>query len=277
MATSPSFGPLITAAELARELDSVKLIDIRWSLADPAGGRKSYEAGHIPGAVFVDLEEDITGEMGAGRHPLPTRKQFEAAMRRAGVNHRDRVVVYDDGQGSVAGRVWWLLRLHGHDDAAVLDGGLQAWAGELEEGSVSPSEGDFAAAEPDRSMWLDFEDVAELDASNVLIDVRAPERYSGATEPVDPAAGHIPGARNAFWQGNVGEDGTYLAPSRLRERYETLGASKGNAVVYCGSGVNACQAVIAIEKAGLGPVRVYAGSWSDWSRHPDAPVATGTE
>jgi thiosulfate/3-mercaptopyruvate sulfurtransferase len=277
MATSPSFGPLITATELAGELPSVKLIDIRWSLADPTGGRKAYESGHIPGAVFVDLEQDITGQMGAGRHPLPTREQFEAAMRRAGVNNGDRVVVYDDGKGSVAGRVWWLLRLHDHDNAAVLDGGVQAWTGELETGNVEPPPGAFTAPEPDRTMWLEFEDVANLDGGDVLIDVRAPERYSGETEPVDPVAGHIPGARNAFWQGNVGEDGTYLSSDELRRRYEALGVSKGNAVVYCGSGVNACQAVIAVERAGFGPVRVYAGSWSDWRGHPDAPVATGTD
>jgi thiosulfate/3-mercaptopyruvate sulfurtransferase len=126
-----TFGPLISADELATQLGShdLRLIDIRWSLADPGGGRKAYEAGHIPGAVFVDLEEDITGAEGAGRHPLPTREQFETAMRRAGVGRGDRVVIYDDAGGSVAARVWWLLRLHGHATVAVLDGGMQTWTG----------------------------------------------------------------------------------------------------------------------------------------------------
>ena len=274
MSPTPDFGPLISADELAPEH---RLIDIRWSLADPKGGRKAYEAGHIPGAVFVDLEDDITGERGAGRHPLPTREQFERAMRRAGVNASDRVVIYDDGGGSVAGRAWWVLRLHGHRNAAVLDGGLQGWSGELETGNVRPPEGDFVASDPDRAMYLDFDEVASRDASDVLIDVRAPERYSGETEPVDPVAGHVPGAKNAFWQGNLGEDGKYMSPSDLRRRYEALGVKEGNAIVYCGSGVNACQAAIAIERAGLGPVRVYAGSWSDWSSHAGRPVATGRE
>jgi thiosulfate/3-mercaptopyruvate sulfurtransferase len=274
MATSPDFGPLIGADELTPDM---RLIDIRWSLADPTGGRKAYEAGHIPSAVFVDLEEDITGSEGAGRHPLPTREHFQAAMRRAGVDNEDRVVVYDDGGGSVAGRVWWLLRLFGHRNAAVLDGGIQAFPGALESGSVERPEGDFVAAEADRSMYLDYEEVAHRSDDDVLIDVRAPERYTGETEPVDPVAGHIPGARNAFWQGNLSDEGTYLSPARLRSRYESLGVMEGSAVVYCGSGVNACQAAIAIERAGLGPVRVYAGSWSDWSRHEGAPAATGAE
>jgi thiosulfate/3-mercaptopyruvate sulfurtransferase len=252
-----------------------KLIDIRWSLADPEGGRKSYEAGHIPGAVFVDLEQDITGKSGAGRHPLPTREQFQEAMRTAGIDNADRVVVYDDAGGSVAARVWWLLRLFGHDNAAVLDGGVQAWTGELETGSVTPERGDFIADEPDRSMYLAYDEVASREGGDVLIDVRAPERYSGETEPVDPIAGHVPGAKNVFWQRNLGQDGRYLEPEALREKYEALGVTEGNAIVYCGSGVNACQAALAIEQAGLGPVRVYAGSWSDWSRHEGAAIATG--
>jgi thiosulfate/3-mercaptopyruvate sulfurtransferase len=274
MRAPADFGPLISADELTPEH---RLIDIRWSLADPEGGRKNYEAGHIPGAVFVDLEADITGATGAGRHPLPTREQFQQAMRRAGVNSGDRVVIYDDGGGSVAGRVWWLLRLFGHPGAAVLDGGIQAWRGELEAGTITPNEGDFVAGKPDRTMYLDFDEVAGRDASDVLIDVRAPERYSGETEPIDPVAGHVPGAKNAFWQGNLGGEGRYLSPSELKRRYESIGVKEGNAIVYCGSGVNACQAAIAIERAGLGPVRVYAGSWSDWSRHANASVETGPE
>lgn len=254
-----------------------KLIDIRWALSDPTGGRRAYEAGHIPGAVFVDLEADITGPTGAGRHPLPTQEQFQDAMRRAGIDDGDRVVVYDDSGGSVAARVWWLLRLFGHDDAAVLDGGVRAYTGELESGSVTPTPGNFVAREPDRSMYLTYDEVAHRDAGDVLIDVRAPERYSGQSEPVDPVAGHIPGAVNAPFAGNLGDDGAYLPAAELRRRYEALGVRDGNAIVYCGSGVNACQAAVAIERAGLGRARVYAGSWSDWSAHSGAPVATGSD
>jgi thiosulfate/3-mercaptopyruvate sulfurtransferase len=272
MARSPDL--LVGADAIPQD---AKLIDIRWSLADPNGGRKAYEAGHIPGAVFVDLEEDITGEQGAGRHPLPTREQLEQAMRRAGIDNDDHVVVYDDGGGSVAGRVWWLLRLFGHDNVSVLDGGVQAYAGELETGANTPEPGDFVAAEPDRAMYLDYDEVSQRSADDVLIDVRAPERYSGRTEPIDPIAGHVPGAKNVAWQENLDPQGKYLSPSELKKRYEALGVTGGNAVVYCGSGVNACQAAIAIERAGLGPARVYAGSWSDWSRHEGAPIATGTE
>jgi thiosulfate/3-mercaptopyruvate sulfurtransferase len=226
--------------------------------------------------VFVDLEDDITGAEGAGRHPLPTREQFETAMRRAGLGRGHRVVVYDDAGGSVAARVWWLLRAHGHAAVAVLDGGVRAWTGPLDTGTVTPTEGDFVADEPDRSIWLDFDEVSAL-TDGTLIDARAPERYKGETEPVDPVAGHIPGARNAFWQTNLDEDGRYLPPDELRRRYESIGVTEGKAVVYCGSGVNACQAIIAIERAGLGPTRLYAGSWSDWSCHEGAPVATGND
>jgi thiosulfate/3-mercaptopyruvate sulfurtransferase len=274
-----AFGPLISAEELAGELGGPDLavIDIRWSLADRGGGRGRYMQAHIPGAVFVDLEEDITGAQGAGRHPLPSAEQLEAAMRRAGVDRGDRVVVYDDAGGSVASRLWWLLRAHGHEKVAVLDGGIDAWRGPLESGVATRPLGDFVALDPDRAMWLDREEVGVRGEDVVLLDVRAPERYAGEIEPVDPLAGHIPGARNAFWQGNLGDDGRFLPADALRARYQALGASGGDVVTYCGSGVNACHAALAVELAGLGPARVYAGSWSDWCSAPDAPVATGAD
>lgn len=276
MGPSSSFGPLLSPPELASQLSSegLRIIDIRWSLADPDGGRARYEQAHIPGAAFVDLDRDITGSTGAGRHPLPTREQFERAMRTAGVRRGDRVVIYDDGGGSVAARVWWLLRVYGHEAAAVLNGGIQAWPGPFESGIVNPVEGDFVAAAIDRSAYLDRNQVAALGSGTVLIDVRAPERYAGETEPVDPVAGHIPGAVNVFWQDNLGPDGRFLPADELRHRYEVVGVGEGGAVVYCGSGVNASQAVLALELARL-PVRLYAGSWSDWCSHEGAPVATG--
>jgi thiosulfate/3-mercaptopyruvate sulfurtransferase len=272
---APSSSPLVTPDELERDLARVRVIDLRWTLADPGGGRRGYEAGHIPGAVFVDLDEEITGpNEGLGRHPLPSREQLEEAMQRAGVNEGDSVVVYDDGGGSSAGRLWWLLRAHGHEDVRVLDGGLQNWTGELESGSVERPRGNWKARDIDRSMFITID---EVDDAPVLIDARAPERYRGETEPVDPIPGHIPGARNAPWAANLGADGRFLSPDKLRHRYETLGVEPGNAVVYCGSGVNACHDVIAIELAGLGPARVYAGSYSEWSRTPGKPIAAGDE
>lgn len=276
---SKRFGSIVSADWLADNLEQpdVKIVDLRWYLGEPVKGRKEYEAGHIPGAVFIDLDEDISAPQGAGRHPIPSREQFEAAMRKAGINRGDRVVVYDDAGGSVSARLWWLLGVYGHPDSAVLDGGLQAWKGSLEQSDPSPQPGSFEAAEPDFSGTLTYEDVRALESDTVLLDARAPERYLGETEPVDPIAGHIPGAKNAEWKGNLGPDGKFLPPEELRKRYTALGVKQGNTVGYCGSGVTSCHNLIAIELAGLGPARLYAGSWSDWSNQPDAPIATGPE
>lgn len=264
---APFNNPLISADELAEILDHVRVIDMRWSLADPGGGRRGYEAGHIPGAAFLDMDEEITGDDGLGRHPLPTREQFEEAMRNAGVWKDTRVVVYDDGGGSAAGRLWWLLRAYGHPNVSLLDGGLQAWSGDLETGTRTYERGDFEAEELDRSMLVGIDDVPN---AGVLIDARAPERYAGETEPVDPIPGHIPGAVNAFWKDNLDAGGRFLPPDELRKKYEALG--EGDVVVYCGSGVNACHDIIAIEMAGLRPARLYAGSYSEWSRTAGKPI-----
>jgi len=240
---------------------------MRWSLADPAGGRRGYEAGHIPGAVFVDMDQEITGAEGLGRHPLPTREQFEEAMQRAGVRQGMLVVVYDDSGGSSAGRLWWLLRAYGHTDVALLDGGLQAWGGQLETGTRTYERGDFDATEIDRSTFVTIDEVPGAD---VLIDARAPERYAGEVEPVDPVPGHIPRAHNAFWQDNLSPDGRFKSPDELRALYARFG--DGDAVVYCGSGVNACHDIIAIEVAGLRPARLYPDSYSEWSRTPGKDI-----
>ncbi len=266
---------LTTAAALREELGDVRVIDFRWSLDDAGKGRREYEAGHIPGAVFVDLE-DVTGE-GTGRHPLPSRAKFERAMRRAAVDRGTRVVVYDDAGGSVAARLWWLLRIHGHDDVSVLDGGIQSWVGDLETGTNVYDEGDFVADPADLSDVLTYDDMAKLGPDVAILDVRNPERYRGEAEPVDPVAGHIPGAKNAFWQEFV-LDGTGIASTaELRKRFDPLDLDAGKVVVYCGSGVVACQTKLALERAGLGPVRIYAGGWSDWSNRRGADVATGDE
>ena len=271
--SSNATSALISADELRDVLDDVRVLDFRWYLDDATKGRREYEAGHVPGAVFVDLE-DVTGE-GHGRHPLPDRERFESAMRQAGVERSTRVVVYDDAGGSVAARLWWLLKIHGHDRVQVLDGGIGSWTDGLETGTNVVQPGDFTADDPDLSDVVTYDDVTKLGDDSVVIDVRGGERYRGETEPVDPIAGHVPGAKNAFWQEFVMDEGRIASPDELRARFGKLGVTEGNAVVYCGSGVVACQTKLALEGAGLGPVRIYAGGWSDWSNRPGAAVATG--
>jgi len=254
------------------------IIDLRWYLDDPSRGRRAYGEGHIPHARFVDLDQ-ITGPLVAGgaggRHPLPGPAQLTEVMRAVGVNQSSHVVVYDDAGGSVAGRLWWLLRAHGHEGVSVLDGGLPAWPGVLATEVPTVTPGDFLAHAPDSAGIVDAAAVASLGTATVLLDARAPERYRGEVEPVDPAAGHIPGAVHAFWKDNLDGAGRFLAPADLERRFRELGVEPGGAVVYCGSGVTACHDLLAIERAGLGPVRLYAGSWSDWCSRPSAPVAVG--
>jgi thiosulfate/3-mercaptopyruvate sulfurtransferase len=270
-----TFGPLVSAEWLREHLDdpNLRIVDFRWYLLG-GKGRDAYAKGHIPGAVFVDLEE-VTGKEGGGRHPLPTRAQFDEAMQKAGISAATRVVAYDDVGGSVASRLWFLLRWFGHEAQAVLDGGLGAWGKLLTPEVVSVTRGSFKANEPDGSLILDFDDVRALRGVPVL-DARAGERYRGEKEPIDPKAGHIPGALSAPWSENLRPDGNFKSPEELRERFAHLGADNaGGAVVYCGSGVNATHDLLAMEIAGLKNCRLYAGSWSDWSSR-DAPVATGS-
>ena len=270
-----AFGPLISADWLHAHIGDpdVRVIDFRWYLVGRQGAEE-YANGHIPGAAFVELD-DVTGK-GPGRHPLPTLEQFQAAIRMAGVDDATAVVVYDDVGGSVAARLWFLLRWFGHERQAVLDGGLQAWGEPLETDAPHVREGRFKARRPDRSRIFDFDEVARQRGVPV-IDSRAGERYRGEKEPVDPKAGHIPGARNAPFMGNLQEDGRFKPREELRRRFEEVGVDpEEGAVVYCGSGVNACHNLLAMELAGVKNVRLYEGSWSDWSSR-DAPVATGAE
>ena len=275
-----AFGPLVDGGWLFDHIDEpgLRVIDLRWYL-DGRPGRAAYEAGHIPGAVFVDLDREITGHRpGAGRHPLPSHEEFQVAMRRAGVGRVSRVVVYDDQGGFSAGRLWWLLRYFGHPDVAVLDGGLAAWPGDLSTETARYPPGDFVAAAPQEGSKLDFEELVQAAGDLVLLDARSGPRYRGEAEPIDPKAGHIPGALNAPWQDNLGDDQRFLGAGELRLRFQSLGVREGRDVVaYCGSGVSACHNLLALEIAGLSGSRLYPGSWSDWSSRPEAPVATGAE
>ncbi|HXM54912.1 MAG TPA: sulfurtransferase [Candidatus Dormibacteraeota bacterium] len=276
---SMSFGPLIDAAWLAEHVNDphLRVIDVRWYL-DGRSGRAAYEGGHIPGAVFVDLAGVSGHEPGRGRHPLPDRAGFEQAMRQAGVGRDTAVVAYDDAGGTVAARLWWMLRYFGHERAGVLNGGINAWPGQLEADTTRPAPGDFTAAAPRTDLKLDYDDVRALPAGTLLLDARVRERYRGDAEPVDARPGHIPGARSAPAVDNLTADKRMRSPEELRRRYEGLGvADPANVVVYCGSGVSACHDLLALEVAGLPGARLYPGSWSEWASHPDAPAATGDE
>lgn len=278
------FGPLVSPQWLRQHLKEpdLRIIDFRWYLTGRQG-RDGYLSGHIPRAVFVDLDA-VTGT-GPGRHPLPTREQFQDEMRRAGVGSSTRVVVYDDAGGSIAARLWFLLGWFGHSAQAVLDSGVQGWGDPLETAIPYTQPGNFKAKAPQRSRIMDFDQVRRLSAAakggarspRVVIDARVGERYRGEREPIDPKKGHIPGAVSAPWIDNLDSDAKFKSPEELRRKFEALGVDgKNGAVVYCGSGVNACHDLLAMEIAGIPDVRLYEGSWSDWS-HQDAPVATGKD
>jgi thiosulfate/3-mercaptopyruvate sulfurtransferase len=230
----------------------------------------------VPGAAYVDLDEDLADPPGAGgRHPLPDEARFESAMRRAGVRGDRPVVVYDDWQGRGAARAWWLLRFHGHRDVRVLDGGWSAWASEghpVESGQVEVAPGDFTVSLAKAMPVVEAGDVLAVD---VLVDARAAERYAGETEPVDPVAGHIPGAVSVPTTENLDESGRFRSPAQLREAYARVGAdTAGSVAAYCGSGVTAAHDVLAMEVAGI-RAALYPGSWSGWITDPERPVERG--
>ncbi|WP_420035970.1 sulfurtransferase [Streptomyces sp. cg28] len=280
---------IITASELASELAGERppvVLDVRWqlSLAKAAGvpefdGRAAYAAGHVPGAVFVDLDRELAGQAGpeAGRHPLPDLAVFGAAMRAAGVSADRDVIVYDGGQGWAAARAWWLLRWTGHPSVRVLDGGLPAWEGPTETASPSPSPGSFDPA-PGATGLLDADAAAALARSGLLLDARAAERYRGDVEPIDRVGGHIPGAVSAPTTENVTDDGRFRPAAELAERFKSLGATgdPDQVGVYCGSGVSGAHEVLALAVAGI-DAQLYVGSWSQWSADTSRPVATGPD
>ncbi|MBM7091654.1 sulfurtransferase [Streptomyces sp. NPDC012461] len=278
---------IISASELASELEGSRppvLLDVRWQLSTaaaagepPFDGRAAYADGHLPGAVFVDLDRELASAPGGrGRHPLPDLAEFGAAMRRAGVSADRPVVVYDGGLGWGAARAWWLLRWTGHPDVRVLDGGLPSWDGPLETSVPRPAPGDFEPV-PAAAGVLDADGAAELARAGVLLDARAGERYRGEVEPVDPVAGHIPGAVSAPTTQNVGPDGRFLPAGELGARFKELGVTAEVPVgVYCGSGVSGAHEVLALAVAGI-PAALYVGSWSEWSSDSRRPVAVGPD
>jgi len=275
---------LITAPELAAALAGPQppaVLDVRWQLGGPPGAQE-YAAGHIPGAHYLDLDTELASAPGGphgGRHPLPDPQVLGAALRRAGVRADREVVVHDAANSTAAARAWWLLRWAGHRRVRVLDGGLAAWsaAGLALEQQPAPEEaGDFTPA-PGALPTLDADRAAALARGGVLLDARAGERYRGEVEPVDPRAGHIPGALSAPTAENLRADGRFLPAAALAERFAALGVKDGSEVgVYCGSGVTAAHQLLALHLAGVDGA-LYPGSWSEWSSQSDRPVATGAE
>jgi thiosulfate/3-mercaptopyruvate sulfurtransferase len=273
---------LVDAAWLGAHRDDVVVTDVRFYL-DGRSPLDAYTAAHLPGAVYVDLGRDLSGP-GAptdGRHPLPSPERFAAAMGRLGIGDTDTVVAYDDSGGGTAGRLVWMLRATGHA-AALLDGGLPAWPGRVESGPPPDRPPATFTARPWPAASLaSADEVAALAASSsaAVLDARAGDRYRGETEPVDPRAGHIPGAASAPWQDNLDPaTGRFLPPDVLRARFEALGVRPGQPVVaYCGSGVSACANLVALERASLTGAQLYVASWSGWSADPGRPAATGDE
>ena len=274
---------LISAQDLHDRLNDPDLvvIDTRFDLQNHGRGRQDYEAGHIPGAVYMDLDKDLAAppKEHGGRHPLPDMQVFANALERAGVSNSSDVVVYDDSGGVFAGRLWWMLRYSGHDAVRVLDGGLSAWqaAGYETSAEVPVVEQGVFTLNLRPEMVADMLEVREKleDPSTLLVDARGAERYRGDTEPLDKKAGHIPGALNLPFAGNL-QEGRFKDAGALKERFEDLSGVE-EVIVYCGSGVSAAHDLLAMDEAGLKNARLYVGSWSDWSSYDDLPVATGEE
>lgn len=276
------YTTIINVVEVKAALNNpdFRVIDCRFDLAHKTAGREAYLAAHVPGAVYADLDADLSGPpvTDHGRHPLPTPERLHEVFARLGINSDTQVVAYDQVAGSFAGRLWWLLRYMGHDAVAVLDGGWQEWlkAGYPARSGMEQCPGGTFKGQP-RTEWLVTAD--RVPQAKLLIDSRDPVRYRGDLEPLDPRAGHIPGAVNRFWKRNLDDDGLFKQPAKLRQEFEGLlgGVDPGDAVFYCGSGVTACHNILAVVNGGLAMPKLYAGSWSDWCSSPERPVAVGDE
>jgi len=273
------YSTLISAETLQQYMDDPNwvIVDCRFSLEDTAAGRQQYEAGHIPGAVYAHLDDDLSGppQTDHGRHPLPTPEAMVDLFSQLGITHGVQVVAYDDNNGVFASRLWWMLRFMGHDAVAVLDGGWAAWretGGPIATGIETNDIKSFSGAP--RPNWLVQMD--QVMAAPLLIDSRGAARYRGEEEPLDVKAGHIPGAVNYFYQKNWGADGRYLPKQEIEKKLtDLLGETPaGETVFYCGSGVSACVNLLALAHAGLGDGRLYVGSWSDWITNPENPIVS---
>jgi thiosulfate/3-mercaptopyruvate sulfurtransferase len=274
-----TFSTLISVADAAAHLDDPAwlFVDCRFVLGQPGAGRTAYLAGHLAGAVYADLDEDLSGPVvpgETGRHPLPEQDRFAATATWLGVGPDTQVVAYDDGSGALAAaRLWWLLNWAGHDAVAVLDGGFTAWRDAGLPCVTGPQE------RPPGAFTGRFRNELAVGATELagrtVVDSRAADRYRGENETIDPVAGHIPGARSLPFAGNLGPNGLFLGPAELRERFAAVAGADGPPVFYCGSGVTAAQNVLAYTHAGLGMPALYPGSWSEWITDPARPVETG--
>jgi thiosulfate/3-mercaptopyruvate sulfurtransferase len=280
-------NPLISAADLATHLRDPLwvIVDCRFNLTEPAAGRAAYQRAHIPGARYAHLDEDLSRPPTAaeGRHPLPDPDLFAARLGAWGIGNDSTVVAYDESSGAIAARLWWMLRWLGHSSALVLDGGFSAW-----QAAGRPTESELPNWQPTRFVprrlateaWVETDAILELqEHGNILVDARAAPRFRGEQEPIDPVAGHVPGARNWPFSNNLAQDGRFREPSELRrDLCALLGARPAREVIaMCGSGVTACHLLLAMAVAGLEPGRLYPGSWSEWIRDPARPIRTGAE
>lgn len=279
-----SHGLLIDAAKLAAHLDDPawRIVDVRHQLADVHCGEAAYLAGHIPGAVFMHCDRDLSAPMNGsnGRHPLPDPQRLAARLGALGIGPETQVVAYDDSQGMIASRLWWLLRWLGHDRVAVLDGGFQAWqaaGGQLDTAVPNPPAASFEPSVRDLAVDVDYVGRFLQTSRMHLIDARSPDRFRGENETIDPVGGRIPGACNRFFRDNLQADGRFKPAAELRAEWLALlaGRAPEQVVHHCGSGVSACHNVLAMEIAGLPGSRLYGGSWSEWCADQQRPVATG--
>jgi thiosulfate/3-mercaptopyruvate sulfurtransferase len=278
------YNTLIDAATLARHIDDPKwvVVDCRHDLMNLAAGREAYAAGHIPGARFASMEDELSGPKTGtnGRHPLPERAALVATLRGYGIDDDSQVVAYDAHGGMYAARLWWLLRWVGHEAVAVLDGGLQAWQalGQPVTQEVPPPRAGNLAGRPALTRTVSVDDVvANLSTQAfTVVDARANDRFRGENETIDPVGGHIPGAKNRFFKDNLGADGRFKPADQLKQEFAPLFAGPEKAVMQCGSGVTACHNLLALEVAGMPGAALYPGSWSEWCASPERPVATGT-
>ena len=276
---------LVSTQELADRLSNadVVVLDCRHDLMDLEKGSRAYAEGHIPGAHFLHLDEDLSGKKtGAnGRHPLPDIAAFAIKMGAIGIDSNKRVIAYDDAGGPYAARLWWLLRWLGHDNVAVLDGGINKWLaeGRPTDRNLPTARPATFVATPKNAMTVDADFLMAniKQSTSVVVDARAPERYRGETEPIDPVAGHIPGALNRLFKNNLNADGTFKTAATLKQEFSELlsGKPPSQVINQCGSGVTACHNLLALEIAGLSGSKLYPGSWSEWCADPARPVATG--